>query len=64
MAFPTGSFDAAVSSFLFCVLHDWLQAPTLRRLRRVVKPGEIIRLLEYVRPHGTLRRVTSYIWQP
>ena len=62
--FPTGSFDAAVSSFLFCVLPDPLQVPALRELGRVVKPGGVIRLLEYVRPQGTLRRIVSYIWQP
>jgi ubiquinone/menaquinone biosynthesis C-methylase UbiE len=62
--FPTGSFDAAVSSFLFCVLPNDLQAPALRELGRVVRPGGIIRLLEYVRPQGTLRRAVSYVWQP
>jgi len=64
LEFPTGSFDAAVSSFLFCVLPDPLQVPALRELGRVVKPGGLIRLLEYVRPRGTLRRVISYLWQP
>ena len=64
LEFPTGSFDAAVASFLFCVLPDQLQVPALRELGRVVKPGGTIRLLEYVRPQGTLRRVMSYIWQP
>jgi ubiquinone/menaquinone biosynthesis C-methylase UbiE len=64
LKFPTGSFDAAVASFLFCVLPDQLQVPALRELRRVVKPGGIIRLLECVRPQGTLRRIVSYIWQP
>jgi ubiquinone/menaquinone biosynthesis C-methylase UbiE len=49
LSFPTGSFDAAVATFLFCVLPDPLQVPALRELRRVVKPGGIIRLLEYVR---------------
>lgn len=62
--FPTGSFDAAVSSFLFCVLPNDLQAPALRELGRVVRPGGTIRLLEYVRPQGKLRRAVSYIWQP
>ena len=62
--FPSGSFDAAVSSFLFCVLSNHLQAPALRELGRVVRPGGVIRLLEYVRPRGTLRRTLSYVWQP
>jgi ubiquinone/menaquinone biosynthesis C-methylase UbiE len=64
LAFPTAMFDAAVASFLFCVLPDQLQAPALRELGRVVKPGGLIRLLEYVRPQGTLRRILSYMWQP
>jgi ubiquinone/menaquinone biosynthesis C-methylase UbiE len=64
LEFPTGTFDAAVSSFLFCVLPDQLQVPALRELGRVVKPGGLIRLLEYVRPQGTLRRILSYLWQP
>jgi ubiquinone/menaquinone biosynthesis C-methylase UbiE len=64
LAFSTASFDAAVSSFLFCVLPDPLQVPALRELGRVVKPGGLVRLLEYVRPRGRLRRVVSYLWQP
>jgi ubiquinone/menaquinone biosynthesis C-methylase UbiE len=64
LKFPTGSFDAAVSSFLFCVLPDPLQAPALRELGRVVRPGGLIRLLEYVRPQGAVRRILSYVWQP
>jgi ubiquinone/menaquinone biosynthesis C-methylase UbiE len=64
LAFPAASFDAAVATFLFCVLPDDRQVPALRELGRVVKPGGSIRLLEYVRPRGTLRRVVSRIWQP
>jgi ubiquinone/menaquinone biosynthesis C-methylase UbiE len=64
LEFPSCSFDAAVSSFLFCVLPEPLQVPALRELGRVVKPGGLIRLLEYVRPQGALRRIVSYIWQP
>jgi ubiquinone/menaquinone biosynthesis C-methylase UbiE len=62
--FPNGSFDAAVATFLFCVLPNDLQVPALRELGRVVKPGGLIRMLEYVRPHGTLRRIMSRVWQP
>jgi len=64
LEFPARSFDAAVATFLFCVLPDDLQAPALRELGRVVKPGGLIRLLEYVRPRGALRRIVSRIWQP
>ena len=64
LQFPSSSFDAAVSSFLFCVLDDASQVPALRELGRVVRPGGVIRLLEYVRPKDTLRRFVSYVWQP
>lgn len=64
LAFPAASFDAAVSSFLFCVLPEHQQVPALRELGRVVKPGGLIRLLEYVRPSGGLRRTITYFWQP
>ena len=43
---------------------EWLQVPALRELARVVKPGGMIRLLEYVRPKGAIRRLISRIWQP
>lgn len=62
--FPDDSFDASVASFLFCVLPDELQVPALRELGRVVRPGGLIRLLEYVRPRGTMRRILSRLWQP
>jgi demethylmenaquinone methyltransferase/2-methoxy-6-polyprenyl-1,4-benzoquinol methylase len=64
LKFPAGSFDAAVATFLFCVLPDHLQTAALGELGRVVKPGGIIRLLEYVRPQGRLRRIISRVWQP
>lgn len=64
LQFPTGCFDAAVATFLFCVLPDHLQVPALRELGRVVKPGGLIRLLEYVRPRGAVRRFVSRLWQP
>jgi ubiquinone/menaquinone biosynthesis C-methylase UbiE len=62
--FPPASFDAAVATFLFCVLADEQQVPALLELRRVVRPAGIIRLLEYVRPHGKLRRLSVALWEP
>src|SRR5215208_213983 len=62
--FPDRCFDAAVATFLFCVLPDELQLPALKEVGRVVKPGGIIRLLEYTRPRGTLRRAMTKIWEP
>lgn len=62
--FPDKLFDAAVAAFLFCVLPEELQAPTLKELGRVVKAGGTIRLMEYVRPHGALRRALARLWEP
>lgn len=64
LAFPDASFDAAVASFLFCVLPEPFQEPALRELARVVRPGGTIRLLEYVRPSGTRRRIVASLWEP
>lgn len=64
LEFPNATFDAAVATFLFCVLPNDRQVPALRELGRVVKPGGLIRLLEYVRPRGGLRRFVSRLWQP
>ncbi len=64
LEFPDRSFDAAVATFLFCVLPDELQVAGMRELRRVVKPGGIIRCLEYTRPSGGLRRAMTRIWEP
>lgn len=62
--FPVARFDGAVASFLFCVLPEPLQAPALRELARVVKPGGTIRLLEYVRPSSAVRRTIASLWEP
>lgn len=64
LKFPDRSFDAAVATFLFCVLPDELQVAGMRELRRVVKPGGIIRCLEYTRPSGGLRRAMTRLWEP
>jgi ubiquinone/menaquinone biosynthesis C-methylase UbiE len=61
---PDASFDAAVATFLFCVLPEHEQAPALRELRRVVRPGGRVHLLEYVRPKGVLRRCVARLWEP
>ncbi|MCL4765502.1 MAG: methyltransferase domain-containing protein [Hyphomicrobiaceae bacterium] len=61
---PDRSFDAAVASFLFCVLPDERQVAALREIGRVLKPGGILRLLEYVRPKGALRSALARLWEP
>ena len=62
--FPDCSFDAAVATFLFCVLPDDSQVAALRELGRVVKAGGMIRLLNYVRPRGHVRGAIARLWQP
>jgi ubiquinone/menaquinone biosynthesis C-methylase UbiE len=62
--FPDRHFDAAVATFLFCVLPEALQVLALKEIGRVVKPGGPIRLLEYTRPSGSLRKTMTKIWEP
>ena len=57
MDFPDASFDAIVSTFVFCVLDDDQQLPALRELRRVCKPGGTIRLLDYTLSTRPLTKV-------
>ena len=61
---PDASFDAAVATFLFCVLPESAQAPALRELRRVVRPGGPIRILTYRRPTGRVRHFIARLWEP
>jgi ubiquinone/menaquinone biosynthesis C-methylase UbiE len=62
--FAASAFDAAVATFLFCVLPDKLQLPALEELRRVVRPGGTVRLLDYVRPRRLLRSAVATLWEP
>jgi ubiquinone/menaquinone biosynthesis C-methylase UbiE len=62
--FADRAFDGAVATFLFCVLPEGLQVRALRELGRVVKAGGPVRLLEYVRPQRTVRRVLASVWEP
>ncbi len=64
MPFPDGSFDAAVATFLFCVLPDEVQAAALREIARVVKPGGRIVLLEYVYSRDPRRRRVQRLLAP
>jgi ubiquinone/menaquinone biosynthesis C-methylase UbiE len=61
---PDQSFDAAVASFLFCVLPNDLQVIALLEIERVLKPRATLRLLEYVHPSGTLRSFIARLWEP
>jgi ubiquinone/menaquinone biosynthesis C-methylase UbiE len=47
LPYPDASFDTVVATLIFCTVPDALRG--LRELRRVVKPGGSVRLLEHVR---------------
>ena len=52
LPFKTGSFDAAFATLVFCSVES--PARALAELRRVVRPGGTIVLLDHVRPSGLL----------
>jgi ubiquinone/menaquinone biosynthesis C-methylase UbiE len=45
---PDDAFDHVVSSLVFCSVHDPVQV--LREIRRVLKPGGTLQMVEHVRP--------------
>lgn len=62
--FADASFDAAVATFLFCVLDDADQLPALKELARVCRPGGEIRILDYVRSQSACRRWSTRLTAP
>ncbi len=63
-SFEDNSFDAVVSSFLFCVLGPEHQLPALKELVRICKPGGEIRLLEYSYSQNPRKRFVMKLWAP
>lgn len=62
--FPDQHFDAIVATFLFCVLDEDQQLPTLRELARICKPTGELRLLEYTYSNDLVRRFVMRLWAP
>jgi len=62
--FPDDCFDAAVATFLFCVLDDADQLPALKELARICRTGAEIRLLDYVLPEDPRRRRSAQRMAP
>ena len=52
LPFPAAEFDAALATLVFCSIPD--PAAAFAELRRVVRPGGRVVLLEHVRPEGVL----------
>ena len=63
-SFEDNSFDAVVSSFLFCVLAPEHQVPALKELARICKPDGEIRLLEYSYSKNPVKRFIMHLWAP
>jgi len=54
--YPEDCFDAAIATFLFCVLDDDDQLPALKELARICRIGGEIRILDYVLPEDPRRQ--------
>jgi phosphatidylethanolamine/phosphatidyl-N-methylethanolamine N-methyltransferase len=59
LPFPDGTFDWAVATLVFCEVTDPIAG--LAEVRRVLRPGARLVLLEHVRPPGRLGAVAAAI---
>ena len=64
LPFPDDHFDAAVATFLFCVLDDDDQLPALREMARICRTGGEFRILDYVLPEDPRRRRQARLMAP
>ena len=62
LPFDDASFDAAVSILVLCSVSD--QAKALKEIRRVLKPGGLLRFIEHVRYAGALGGVYQDLLAP
>lgn len=59
LPFRDGAFDTVVSSLVLCSVTD--QAAALAELRRVLRPGGALRIMEHVRLDGLLGRLQDLV---
>ncbi len=62
LPFPDATFDAVVGTLVFCTIPDAPRA--LREVRRVLKPGGSLRLVEHVRAKNPLGRAFMHLANP
>ena len=59
LPFSNSTFDAAIATLVFCSVKS--QSQSFAEIRRVVKPGGLVILLEHVRPDNILGPLTDII---
>lgn len=64
MPFADDSFDAAVATYVFCVIPDAVTRGALLELARVVRPGGTIRILDYCESRKPLLRTWTRAMSP
>lgn len=62
LPFADGTFDSAVCTLVFCSVTDPLRG--LQEIRRVLKPGGLLLMLEHVRAHGRVAATLQNIITP
>jgi ubiquinone/menaquinone biosynthesis C-methylase UbiE len=62
LPFRTGAFDTVVSGLVFCSVPD--AGRGLLEVKRVLRPGGTLRMLEHVRATGGLKARVQDRWQP
>ena len=62
LPFPDDSFDCAVVTLVFCSVNDPLRG--LQEVRRVLKPGGSLSMLEHVRAHSAIAVTLQNIITP
>jgi ubiquinone/menaquinone biosynthesis C-methylase UbiE len=62
LPFPGASFESVVATLVFCSVRDPQRG--LNEVKRVLKPGGTLLMIEHVRAHGTLAATMQNIVTP